>query len=458
MIDVAPSESGSLRAELGASLNCRASPKPFGLTPSQVDWLRKLGHCLLTFYRAQNKLYRQSVAGISPAWVARYLDNGKPDGLVEIGRAKAFRDQLPSIIRPDILLMEEGYTVCELDSVPGGFGLAARLADCYRRNGHEIVGDVTIEDGFVRAIGSDAKDKGSPIAIVVSDESADYRPEMRWLAERLRSLGHEVHAVDPRELSYTQREVSFESAGRKITFGTAYRFFELFDLRNVSKSELLLYLAKAKCVSLTPPPKAYLEEKAWFALFHHPALAHYWEAELDGRVLRILKEVIPPTWILDASSLPAHAVIPNLTVDGRAIQSWEVLQKAAKRNRKYVLKPSGFSELAWGSKGVVVGHDASEAEWTDAMQRALGDFPQRTHILQEYRSPRRQTIPVYADGSNSITEFESRVRLNPYFFVEGGNAVLSTVLATGCSTEKKKIHGMRDAVMTVCAADRSPSH
>jgi hypothetical protein len=45
-----------------------------------------------------------------------------------------------------------------------------------------------------------------------------------------------------------------------------YRFFELFDLANVPNAKVILELAAAKRIRLTPPPKPMFEEKMLFAL------------------------------------------------------------------------------------------------------------------------------------------------------------------------------------------------
>ena len=42
----------------------------------------------------------------------------------------------------------------------------------------------------------------------------------------------------------------------------AYRFFELFDLKNIPKAELFTYFTKKNALCLTPPPKAYPRRKA----------------------------------------------------------------------------------------------------------------------------------------------------------------------------------------------------
>src|SRR3989449_5011524 len=98
------------------------SPNPFPIEKKFAVELEQLGHRLFVFQRACNQLYQQSVKGKQPEWVARYLDAGKPRELVEFSRRKEIRDDLPRIIRPDLILSEEGYIIAEIDSVPGGIG------------------------------------------------------------------------------------------------------------------------------------------------------------------------------------------------------------------------------------------------------------------------------------------------------------------------------------------------
>lgn len=445
------SERNDQWTQLQSFLPCHASPEPFPLSIQDVEWFRRLGPCLLSFYRAKDRLYQMSVNGEAPGWVAGYLDNGKPEAIVALGRARAFRDQLPAIIRPDVLLLPDGYSICELDAVPGGFGLAARMADCYRQFGHNIAGDISIEAGFLKAMQGNLTPGDGVITIVVSDESAFYRDEMEWLAVKLQASGHSVHVAHPRDLHYTDKNVSMLVDGQQVTIDVLYRFLELHDLPNVSKSDLLLYLAKGKRVRLTAPPKAYLEEKMWLAFFHHPSLQDFWRDALGERQMQILSEVFPQSWIVDPTPLPGHVVIPGLKIDGDPVQDWKTVAEAGKANRRLVLKPSGFSEIAWGSRGVVIGHDGPAAEWANAMERALVSYPKVSWVLQRYNSPVRRHFDRY-DANGKNVRFEGRVRLTPYYFVQDGEAKLSTILATICSSDKKKIHGMQDAVMTVCSA------
>ena len=68
------------------------------------------------------------------------LDLGKPADLIEYSRQKEFRDALPRVIRPDLILTEEGWTIAEIDSVPGGIGLTAWLNQTYAGLGLDVIG------------------------------------------------------------------------------------------------------------------------------------------------------------------------------------------------------------------------------------------------------------------------------------------------------------------------------
>src|SRR5207249_3901580 len=124
-----------------------------------------------------------------------------------------------------------------------------------------------------------------------------------------------------------------------------YRFVELFDLKNIPKSELIMYAAKKGRVALTPPMKPWLEEKMAFALLHHPVLEPFWSHELGADTYELLHRWMPKTWILDPRPIPPHAVIPGLTADGRSVSDWKALATLGQKGRRFVIKPSGFSEL-----------------------------------------------------------------------------------------------------------------
>ncbi|MBV8372900.1 MAG: hypothetical protein JOY69_06540, partial [Candidatus Eremiobacteraeota bacterium] len=118
----------------------RVSPEPFALSAGQLDAIDRLGADLLAFYRALNNLYNRSARGTAPAFIAEYLDRGKPERVVKLARQNRFKQDLPSIIRPDLILTDNGFAATELDNVPGGMGFLGATTEAYCQLGIESIG------------------------------------------------------------------------------------------------------------------------------------------------------------------------------------------------------------------------------------------------------------------------------------------------------------------------------
>jgi hypothetical protein len=164
---------------LFAEKDWQLSPDAFEIDKRFLADLEQLGHRLFVFQRACNQLYQLSVKGKQPEWVARYLDAGKPEELIEFSRRKEIRDDLPRAIRPDLILTDDGYIIAEIDSVPGGIGLTAWLNRTYCQFDAEVIGGC---DGMLDGFQSVLPNGGD---IVISEEAATYRPEMEWIAAQL---------------------------------------------------------------------------------------------------------------------------------------------------------------------------------------------------------------------------------------------------------------------------------
>ena len=429
----------------------RISPEPFPLKPQTVAAFELLGADLLAFYRAVNKIYAQSVRGTAPRFIAEYLDFGKPEHIVRLQRQNRFKNEIPSVIRPDVILTDDGFIASELDSVPGGLGFVGAMGETYCELGYDQIGEFDgIQRGFARMAVSLANGKAKPIvAIVVSRESNDYRGEMDWLASAVTATGEaEVITVAPEDVVFTEEALVVDSPSGRRTVDVLYRFFELFDLLNIPKQELMLYAARHKRVAMTPPPKSFLEEKLLFGLFHNPALGSIWLQELGADAFARLSKIFPQTWILDPRPLPPQAAIAGLNVDGRPLQAWNQLYGLSKSERQFVVKPSGFSELAWGSRGVHVANNLTRDEWMAVIDGGLSVFEKTPHILQRFHKGRRVQVSFLDTDSGDMRPMDGRVRLCPYYFVAGEQATMAGVLATIAPADKRLIHGMSDAVMT----------
>ncbi len=430
----------------------RLSPQPFALSPKTVATLTTLGRDILNLYRAVNRVYFMSVRGTAPDFIHEYLDQGKPEHIVRLQRQNRFKADVPGVIRPDIILTDEGMIASELDSIPGGMGFVGAMGATYCELGFDQVGEF---DGIVRGFGrmvQSQSGKAEPVvAIVVSSESDDYRGEMIWLADSLRSSGlAQAVTVHPEEVVFTEEALVVDTPDGRRTVDVLYRNFELFDLLNIPKQELMLYAARHKRVVMTPPPKAFLEEKLIFALLHNVNLHTLWRNELGAETFKRLLDLMPETWILDPRPMPPQAVINALQVDGRQVRSWSELYSLSKSERQYVVKPSGFSERAWGSRGVYVANDLTRDEWLAIIDGGLATFDKTPQILQRYYKARRVRSEYLDVPSNTIRVLDGRVRLCPYYYVVGDEAVLSGVLATIVPADKRLIHGMTDAIMVPC--------
>ncbi|MCB1090215.1 MAG: hypothetical protein KDL87_01700, partial [Verrucomicrobiae bacterium] len=356
------------------------------------------------------------------------------DALLAAANESRLREAVPRVIRPDLILTDTGFSLTELDSVPGGIGLTAWLGDAYaalepaaERN---LLGG---RDGMIEGFRSVLRsDRGADI--VISKESADYRPEMEWLAGRL-----------------GDRWAVRDAEGYRATDRSIYRFFELFDLPNLPGA-LEWSAAHARGdIDLTAPFKPYLEEKAWSALFWMRPLREIWRREMRDSHWQRLKSVIPYTWLVNPEPIPAHAVIPRLE-----IQDFAELKHFSQTERDLVLKISGFSELAWGSRSVTIGADSSQEEWAAAVDEAMASWDRAPYVLQPFHKGKLVRQPYWDEDAGEIREMEGRVRLCPYYFIDAADERrirLGGVLATICPADKKILHGMRDAILVPCAVD-----
>jgi hypothetical protein len=417
---------------LFAGQEWRVATRAFPLEAKLAKELETLGRVLLQFNRATNLLYRHSVEGKQPAWVAQWLDLGKPQWLIDLQRAPTFKNHWPRVIRPDLLVTDDGIAITELDSVPGGIGVTAWLNGAY---GGNVIGGL---DGMIAGFAS-IFGKANRVHIVVSEESATYRPEMQWLCD----------VINARENGdrFQVRNTMFD----EFAPGDAvYRFFELFDTANIPNAQKIFDLAREGKILLTPPPKTIFEEKLLLALLWNRNLREFWRRELGESFFTRMLKITPYSWVIDPAPLPPHGAIPELN-----LTDWNQLKSLSQKERNLILKVSGFSENAWGSRGVFLGSDLPTEEWTRVVDAAIGNFAQNPHILQRYHKPRTTDFEWHDFAKNAPVTMPGRVRLSPYYFVGGdadaARANLGGILATVVPADKKIVHGMSDSILAPCS-------
>jgi hypothetical protein len=423
---------------LFAGQQWRIATKPFAIDGKLAKEIESLGRVLLQFNRAVNLLYRQSIADTQPAWIAQWLDAGKPQWLIDLQRSRIFKNDVPAVIRPDILLTEDGISITELDSVPGGIGLTGWLNRAYSSPGASwnVLGGA---DGMVNGFRAIFKGEGR-VHVVVSEESATYRPEMEWLCDRLNE-NQTIQRFAVRDANFTDFQ-----PGDSI-----YRFIELFDTDNVPNAKLIFEKAAIGECFVTPPPKPIFEEKMLFALLWNRNLRDFWRRELGESFLNRMLKITPYTWLIDPTPLPPQGTFPELN-----LTNWEQLKTLSQRDRALVLKISGFSPQAWGSRGVYIGSDLPADEWAGAIDTAVRSAPTNPYVLQRFQKPTTVPVEWFDFASNTTVTMNGRVRLCPYYFVNDDRANLGGVLATTVPADKKIVHGMSEAVLAPCIEAPKP--
>jgi hypothetical protein len=395
---------------LFADKEWRISPYAFPLSSTHLTLLEKLGPLLLKFTQACNLLYRQSVRGKQPAWIAELLDRGKPPEMIALSRSEMMAQEIPRILRPDLILTETGFGLSEIDSLPGGIGLTAWLNTTYAALGEPVLGGARgMHDGFASVF-----PEGD---LIFAKEGADYAPEFTYL------LG--TDRVHPAE--------TYLPKGRPL-----YRFVEAFDWLQIPSLASLPMDA-----TMTPPLKPYLEEKLWLALFWSQPLQPFWRRKLSDKGIHFLQQIIPYSWVLDPTPLPPHAVLPEL-----GVQDFRDVGHFSQKDRELILKISGFSPTAWGARGVFMGSDLSAPEWQERLAEALAAFPEHPSILQRFVKGGLFTQP-FVTPEGEERPLQGRARVCPYYFVTAERRVqLGGVLVTLCPADKKLLHGMREAILS----------
>ena len=178
-------------------------------------------------------------------------------------------------------------------------------------------------------------------------------------------------------------------------------------------------------------------------------LRGFWRQELGERFFERLRALVPYTWIVDPAPLPPQGALPELN-----LTDWTQLKALSQRERELILKVSGFSDKAWGARGVHLGSDLSTADWAAAVDEALRSFPTSPYVLQRYHHPALFEAEWYdfarkpgrrpcRAGSGSVHTILSPAKATPPAPTCAG------VLATICPADKKIIHGMSTAILAL---------
>ena len=246
-----------------------------------------------------------------------------------------------------------------------------------------------------------------PTVAIVDFRGVPTWTEFELLREAFVEAGVPTVVCDPRELTFEGGVLRNEA--RRIDL--VYRRVLLNDILarpEECASLVAAYQQRAVCVANTFRCKL-PHKKAFFAVLTDPVFAPLMSAAERAIV---------------QAHVPWTRLVADVTTD-RGGRMTPLLETARRDRDRLVLKPND----EYGGTGVLLGWEASEAEFDAGLQRALAD-PPGTWVLQERIPVRREVFPHF-DEQGRVTMRDMLVDLAPYLFRGKLGGYLTRLSTTG---------------------------
>lgn len=387
----------------------RLSPEPLILTKDQFRDIKRIGVEVVSYFWAAQELY------LTDPRAQMLLDKDIPE---ELCGKKKFNFLF---LRPDLILTDRGFKLCEIETSPFGLALADILNRAYRSANMETAVETEKLRNYLQL---HTPRQG---LVVDSSKTKAFRGQMRYLAEKLLS-----HA--------TRRKWSVADVSDSLrTDESIWRAFYLGDFnQDMSVKQFMLNrLTKLDTTHHVPGLFPQMEEKVLLSLIWDKRFKAYFRKRLGAPSVEFLQGLIPHTWVLGHEEHFLHD-LPGKTVSTLALAG------LGKHERTYVLKASGFGKSpSWG-EGVTFLHKISGTRAASTIRDALdstGHF-----VVQKFREGVKLKTSYMEHGM--IIPFEGRLRLTPYFDTDKGD--LLTMKAT-LRANTELIHASTDSINTAVA-------
>jgi len=407
----------SSHASTSICLPFRVSPAPFWISKTMLENLKS--HCrdLVAYYWACEKLL--PVFATMSQTVARLIASRPTD----FGATTANRHPL---IRPDFILTATGPVVVEIETSLFGLGLSCFLEKSYRDLGFETLGDHASHfDGFARQM---SRSNSKRMALAYTNHTKRYAGQLSYLASLMARKDLDVISTHVENIACDVGSLSHKES----SLDHIYRAFYLHEgLDNTRVRRIVENHAAA----LVPGANAALEEKALLALIWDPTFEVAFTDYLGSSTVACLRKVIPPTFIVDAEDVPSHF--------GNGIKRWVDLASLSRKDRKFALKVSGFSERSSWGIGVEFLQECNADAVATLIEEAANS--ETFYVLQAYRDGAKHQQLYHDTATDKMETMNGRVRLTPYVSTATGEIV--TAKAT-LRSGSKYIHGATDAVNT----------
>lgn len=306
--------------------------------------------------------------------------------------------------RLDAFLLPDALYFAEYNAEsPAGIGYTQRLCELFEsidvmtrfRKSHQVRHHRVI-DGQLEALMASYREWGGtatpPNVAIVDWREVPTWTEFEILRDAFTAAGVPTLVCDPRELVY--RHGTLTAQGTRIDL--VYRRVLMNDIiARPAECRALVdaYTDRVVCMANTFRCKL-AHKKAFFAVLTDPANAALFSS--DERA--VIQAHVPWTRVLQDDEVEKGEWKGGLL---DLVRAWR---------EHMVLKPND----EYGGKGVTLGWEVSDAEWTAALDSALDD-PWGTWIVQERIPVRRETFPQF-DAAGRVSMTDMLVDLAPYVF------------------------------------------
>jgi uncharacterized circularly permuted ATP-grasp superfamily protein len=338
------------------------------------------------------------------------------DALIDLEpgyRTASTASRLDAFLLPDSLYFAE-YNA----ESPAGVGYTQRLCELFDatevmdrfRQAHQVRYYKVI-DALLAALLESYRDWGGtarpPTIAIVDWREVPTWTEFELLRDAFTAAGVPTLVCDPRELVFANG--SLTAQGTRIDF--VYRRVLVNDvLARPAECQALVDACAAGAVCMANSFRCKLaHKKAFFAVLTDPAN----DSLFSRQELEIIHAHVPWTRVLD-------------DVETRK-GDWtgDLLELARAWREHLVLKPND----EYGGKGVVLGWETLEGEWSAKIDAALED-PYGTWIVQERIPVRREVFPQF-DSLGRVSMSEMLVDFAPYLFRGQVAGFLTRLSASG---------------------------
>lgn len=252
--------------------------------------------------------------------------------------------------------------------------------------------------------------------------------EQQALAEYYHErYGLKIMHADPAELTMQGKEVCYE--GDRVDL--AYRDYSVSDLMalersGVSVEPMRTLFRQNRVVSSIA---AELDQKSCWEIFTDP---QYTQKYFTSDERRVFQRHILWTRILS----DRKTVLP----DG---QQGDLLEYVRREREAVVLKPN----RAYGGEGVVIGPSQTQADWEQAIERALADS-------QRYVVQQLATIPLH---EFPVVDADGKVHVEPFYTVMGFAATNYGLAILGRASQRQVVNVAQRGGMCAVFTGRPPA-